>query len=176
MKSKKEDNYILTTRDMEVVEFVKKYKVATTGIIQKVFFPSIKTCRRRLKLLVEAKQLKHIRDSINAEYIYYVKPPKQFKHALAVVSVYANLNKKYIIQSFTLEPVLGKIRPDAMFAYIDRGYSKIGFLEVEISHKAPNIKKYQEFNGIIEEGKKIDKFTLFIFQHDKLSIQEMTVK
>ena len=48
-----------------------------------------------------------------------MKQLKQVNHALAVANVYADLVQKYTIKEFKIEPVLGSIRPDAIFCYLD---------------------------------------------------------
>jgi hypothetical protein len=163
---------VITTRDLEIVDFIKKFKVATARIIQKVFFSSSKTCRactNRLKVLVDSGQIKRVRDSINAEYIYYVKMPIQLKHALKVANVYADLLDKYSIPEIKLEPTVGSIRPDASFIFVENGIQKVGILEVEISHKSLNIAKYQNFirNGE-NKANGFTNFTLFAYEHDEL--------
>jgi hypothetical protein len=162
-------NLTLTTRDLEVIDFVTKFKVANASIIQRLFFPSRTTCQRRLKVMADSKKLKRLRSSINSEYIYFVKQPKQVNHALAVANVYADLVQKYTIKKFKIEPVLGSIRPDAIFYYLDANTPQIGMLEVELSHKKANFIKYQNFlrNGEAKANG-FTKFTLFVYQNGEL--------
>ena len=47
-----------------------------------------------------------------------------------VANVYADLVQKYTIKEFKIEPVLGSIRPDAIFYYLDANTPQIGMLEV----------------------------------------------
>jgi predicted transcriptional regulator len=93
-------------RDYLIIEFLEKFKVATTSQIKELFFPSINTCRRRLKKLIEYKEIKRLRDNINRDYIYFIKEPKQLKHSLAVTDFYINMNKRYKMTNFKVEPNL----------------------------------------------------------------------
>lgn len=45
--------------------------------------------------------------------------------------------------SFKIEPVIGDIRTDAVFGYKLNGKGYVGVLEVEISNKGFDFKKYQ---------------------------------
>jgi hypothetical protein len=136
---------MLTSRDIEIKEFLDNYKVATTTTLAHFFFPSSWACYKRLKYLSEHKQIKRMRDSIKNEYIYYIKHPKQLKHSLLVTDFYRELSKQFQVINFKVEPVLGNIRPDAVFGYIDNNKKCIGLLEVEISNKGFNINKYEKF-------------------------------
>jgi hypothetical protein len=135
---------MLTTRDLAVIDFINEYKVASTSTIAEVFFPSKISCYRRLQVLSE-HELKRIRDNINSEYIYYKKLPKQMRHSLLVSDFYRELYKKSEIINFKIEPVMGNIRPDAVFGYTYHTKTYLGLLEVEISNKGFNYNKYEKF-------------------------------
>jgi hypothetical protein len=134
-----------TTRDRQIVEFIDDYKVATTSTIAELFFPSVEACYKRLQVLNANNQIKRIRDSINNEYIYYKKLPKQIKHSLMVSNFYRELHKLAEVANFKIEPDMGEIQPDAVFGYKYRGKNYLGLLEVEISHKGFNYAKYEKF-------------------------------
>ncbi len=136
---------MLTTRDLRVIDFINEFKVASTSTIAKLFFPSLVVCQRRLKYLFDNKELKRMRESLNNEYIYFKKRPKQLKHSLTVTEFYKYLSSKYDIVNFKIEPVLGDIRPDAVFGYTKNGKGYIGLLEVELSNKGFNYMKYEKF-------------------------------
>lgn len=136
---------IMTSRDKEVIEFITEFKVASTSTIAEVFFPSRISCYRRLQVLNEHNELKRIRNNINSEYVYYKKLPKQFKHSLLVTEFYRELHKKSDIISFKIEPIMGNIRPDAVFGYTYHKKTYVGLLEVEISNKGFNFGKYEKF-------------------------------
>lgn len=136
---------MITSRDFEVVEFVKQFKVANTDIISETFFPSVYACRKRMKVICDNNLLKKARDSVNSQYIYYHKNPQQIKHSLLVTKFYSILNSYCKIVKFNIEPVYGDIRPDAAFVYSINGINKVGVLEVELSNKGFNWSKYERF-------------------------------
>lgn len=136
---------MLTNRDFEVIDFLSTYKVASTTVIQYFFFPSLSACQKRLLKLINDKQIKRARDSVTNEYFYYIKKPKQINHSLKVIELYMELSKKFEIIHFKIEPKIGSIRPDAIFGYKENGRPKIGMLEVELSNKEFDCKKYEYF-------------------------------
>lgn len=136
---------MLTTRDLEVIDFVKGLKVANTSTINDVFFKNIKSCSRRLKFLADKNELKRIRNHLNAEYIYFIKCPKQLKHSLMVSNFYKVLYNKTNILNFKIESEMGSIRPDAVFGYTYHTKSFLGTLEVERSNNGFNYNKYEKF-------------------------------
>jgi len=136
---------MLTTRDMQVVEFLKTNKAASTETIAEIMFPSLSACQKRLKVLFVTKNLKRVRCHLNAQYVYYTKLPSQFRHSLLVTDFYRELHKKCEIINYKIEPVLGDIRPDALVAYKYKGRSYLALLEVEISHKGFDYGKYDRF-------------------------------
>lgn len=136
---------MITKRDLEVVDFLNYYKIASTTTIQKALFPSRRVCQRRLKELYDNKKIKRMRNDINAEYIYYVKLPKQWKHSLMVTDFFGDIISKYAVTKFIIEPDMKTMRPDAFFSYQDTKGNHIAFLEVELSHKGFDYAKYERF-------------------------------
>lgn len=134
-----------TTRDNDVIEFIEKFKIASTSTIAEVFFPSKISCYRRLQYITKSKELKRIRDNVSSEYLYYKKIPKQLKHCLLVSDFYRELHRRSEIVDFSIEPKLGDIIPDALFAYKINGNIFLSLLEVEISNKGFNYSKYNRF-------------------------------
>lgn len=165
---------MLTTRDLQVIEFLNEYKVATTSTIQHFFFPSLSMCHKRLKVMVDANEIKRIRNHINMEYVYYKKKPKQLRHSLMVTEFYRNFSKKHKVITFKLEPILGDIRPDSVFGYMNGQEKKLGLLEVELSNKGFNYLKYEKFYSS-EAYKKFFPVMPTIFIYGKANIPS-TVK
>jgi hypothetical protein len=118
------------------------------------------------------KQIKRARDSITNEYIYYIKKPKQLMHTLKVTALYAELSKQYKIIHFKTEVKLSSIRPDAVFGYTENGKNKIGMLEVELSNKEFDRRKYDVFikSGEAKENG-INSFNVFLWDHRKKHIE-----
>lgn len=163
---------MLTSRDFEIIEFITKYKAANTTTLQYFFFPSLSACQKRLLTLVQLKQLKRARDSITNEFIYYIKKPKQLMHTVKVAELYAELSRKYKIVHFKTEVKLSSIRPDAVFGYIENNTNKIGMLEVELSNKEFDKKKYEVFikSGEAKENG-LKNFNIFLWDHRKKYIE-----
>jgi len=136
----------MTRRDYEVIEFIRDYKIASTDTIQQLFFPSLRVCQNRLKILTEKGHLKRTRDSLNNQYVYYIKKPPLFRHSLLVTDFYREMAKICKVEKFKLEPNLEKFRADAAIGYVYNGKNHTILLEVEISHKGFDYKKYEGFN------------------------------
>lgn len=166
---------MLTTRDCEIIDFLTNYKIASTTTLQYFFFPSLSACQKRLLKMVKEKTIKRARDNITNEYVYYIKKPKQVLHSLKVTELYAELSGKYEIKHFKIEVKLDTIRPDAVFGYIEKGVSKIGMLEVELSNKAFDSKKYNHFSRS-GEAKKYGFSSFNVFLWDKKSMVMEIIK
>lgn len=137
---------MLTTRDLRIINFLEDYKVARTSTIAEMFFPSLNACYNRLQVIHNQKALRRTRDEITSEFVYYKRSlPKQIRHSLMVTDFYRELHKKCEVLSFKVEPVMGDIRPDAIFSYRYHTKIYVGLLEVEISHKGFNSNKYEKF-------------------------------
>lgn len=63
----------LTTRDIEVIEFIRKSQGATIDQVQKMFFKSYDTAKRRLKALEKMKELKSDIQPILGKKVYFIK-------------------------------------------------------------------------------------------------------
>lgn len=136
---------MITKRDAQVINFVEQYKAARTSTLA-MFYPSYQVAARRLAAIISAGELKRERDGWSAEYYYYIKKPKQLRHALTVTDFYRELSKQATIKKFIVEPVLGAIRPDAVIGFVQDGQSKLALLEVELSNKGFDADKYQRFD------------------------------
>lgn len=132
----------MTSRDYEIIEFVKKFGIASTSTIQQEFFPSLSSCQKRLKVIYDEHRLRRSRDVINSEYVYFSRRPKQFRHSLLVSDFYRELSKIATVPVFNIEPEYGDIRPDASFGYEIGNKKYLGLLEVEISNKGFDSFKY----------------------------------
>lgn len=93
----------ITNRDIQIIEFIKEFKVASTTTIARLFFPSLTTAERRLKKLCEAKKLHRNRDDVISEYYYYIKQPTNLKHALVIADVYSQIKMKHHIIKYKRE-------------------------------------------------------------------------
>lgn len=137
---------MMTTRDFNVVDFVKKFKVADTGIIKDLYYPSIRVCQRRMKDIVNKGHLNAARERCNSSYLYFAKQlPQQLKHYYYIAKFYAELSKICEIKKFNIEVTYGNLRADGAFVYVHNGLQKVGLLEVELSNKGFDWGKYNRF-------------------------------
>lgn len=134
----------MTSRDYEIIEFVKKFGIASTSTIQQEFFPSLSACQKRLKTISDSNGLKRSRNIVSAEYVYFSHRPKQFRHSLLVSDFYREMSRFAAIPVFNIEPTYGDIRPDASFGYELNNKKYLGLLEVEISNKGFDSFKYKK--------------------------------
>lgn len=152
---------MITNRDKKVIEFVDKYKIATTDTIAELFYPNIKVARRRLKAIYDSKLLKRERDHFTAQYNYYTKKPKQLRHSLLLTEFYRELNKISEIQYFENEYVCDDVRADGIVAFVYRGKGYVGFIEVEISNNGLDVEKYER---LYKNGKYINYYPLDVLK------------
>jgi len=136
---------MITRRDWQVLDFLKDYRAAYTSTLTKLFYPSEQVATRRLTALVEMGEVKRERGHVSLQYAYYIKKPAQLRHALALTTFYADFAARYEVRHFAREPTIGSIRPDALIGYIDGGRECVAFVEVELSNKGLDHKKYALF-------------------------------
>lgn len=136
---------MITKRDAQAIKFVEQYKAARTSTLAS-FYPSYQVAARRLAEIVAQGELKRERDGWSAEYCYYIKKPKQLRHALTVTDFYRELSRQAEIKKFIVEPALGGIRPDAVIGFVQDGQNKLALLEVELSNKGFDADKYARFD------------------------------
>ena len=139
---------MLTSRDMQTIEFLEQYKIARTTTIAKILYPSLRVAQRRLKVLFDAKEVKRYADAETDEFIYFIKKPKQVLHSLLVTEFYRYMIENYNVEKFKIEVELDTIRPDAMFRYNNNGKKYLGVLEVEISNNGTTPEKYDTYKDV----------------------------
>lgn len=94
----------MTSRDYEIINFLKEFKCASTSTIQSLFFISQQTCERRLSILVKHGKLKRDRNDILSEYYYYIKrKPINLKHTLYISKLYALIKRDYEVIKYRSE-------------------------------------------------------------------------
>jgi hypothetical protein len=142
------------TRDEEIVEFIGKMGVATATQIQRLFFPSINSCRARMQKLYECGLVKVHRNDTSSPNIYWTdgKKPIQIEHRLVVTEIYVRimLMKTGTLETWEREPQWLGVRPDAFCKYIipygDKKRQCNRVFEVERWASKPfNQQKYEEF-------------------------------
>lgn len=135
---------IVTDRDKKVLDFLDKFKVATTDTIHEFFYPSLRVAQNRLKLLTDNKLLKRERDHFTRQYIYYVRKPKQLRHSLLLTDFYREMHKLAKIELFEKEFEIGNIRADGLIAYKYKNKGYIAFVEVQIANTSLDVEKYEK--------------------------------
>lgn len=136
---------MLTRRDLDIINFLEDYRIASTTTLKELYFPSLSACQKRMKTLFDNGKIKRARMTMNYDYLYYINKPKKIMHDLLVTEFYKCLMSQSKVIHYVIDKELGKIRPDAIFAYEINGIQKLGLLEVEISHKGFDYGKYETF-------------------------------
>jgi len=126
---------MITNRDLDVIDFLDRYRIASTTTLEHFFFPSKRVAQRRLKILADANYLKRSKEAFYSDYYYYLKKPKQLKHSLLITDFYREFSKYVDMQHFEREKKIGSIIPDGLIGYIENSIKKVAILEVEISNK-----------------------------------------
>ena len=117
----------LTQRDIEIINFIKEYKIADTETLTTLFFPSQATCEKRLRKLVEARKLNRYREDILHSYVYYKgQRPTNIKHTLAISKVYSMLSSCYQIV---------KCRREYEFRYLNKCLRADLFVVIKVKDK-----------------------------------------
>jgi len=137
---------MITNRDMKVVDFLSEFKIAKTSTIVELFYDSYRVAAKRLTELVNMGQLSRERGGWSSEYYYFIKKPKQLRHAMFLTDFYRELHKVATINKFIPKPTLGNIRPDALVEYQLNGVNRLAIIEIELSPKSDNGSKYDSFD------------------------------
>ncbi|MBB6214942.1 hypothetical protein HNQ80_001027 [Anaerosolibacter carboniphilus] len=135
---------MITSRDLSVIDAIEKYKIMRTSTIAKLYFPSLLMAQKRLKTMVENKEVKRMRDLTTKEYCYYIRKPKQWRHSLLTTDFYAAASELIDIVSFQSEVTIEHLRCDGLIAYRHRGKGYVAFLEVQISNTPLDVEKYKK--------------------------------
>lgn len=149
---------IVTARDIEVLNFIDKFKAARTDTIHEFFYPSLRVAQRRLKLLYDNNYLKRDRDHFTSQYYYYIRKTKQLRHDLLLTDFYREINKIVDIELFEKEFSIADIRADGLIAYRHKNKGYIAFVEIQIANIPLNVEKYEK---LYHSGKYKKYFPVF---------------
>lgn len=171
---------MITPTDQQVLDFLEVFNCATTSQLTKLFYNTkypYNKSRRRLKILYDDKHIKRERNSINMEYVYYLKKNNQFTHSLILTEFYVRLHELAEIDKFEVEQPYGHIRPDGMCICGYRGFTHYFFVEIHRSNNKFNQDKYISYYGSLEWKKYFDVFPKIIIISDKkISLQPTNLK
>ena len=146
----------LQDRDIEIIQFLKEFKVADSKIIADLFFSDSKNkilvTNRRLKKLTEAKKINRNCDRQMLEgFIYYPKgskKPTNWKHSLEITRLYLNLVKNYKVVKYKREYEIkysnGKLLRSDFMCVLNINDKLIPFI-FEINLNRPYNHKYDEY-------------------------------
>lgn len=155
--------YQIQQRDLDIIAFVKEFKVVNSDIIAKLFFSNSNNCitlaNRRLKKLVELGKLNRSkRTNILEPYIYYIgSKPSNWKHSLLIAQSYCDICSKYSVIKYKREyeiKYLNKtLRCDLMTIVKDNNNIKAFIIEIQ------NAKHYKDkWTEYINKGYWRNKF------------------
>lgn len=155
---------MITERDMKVVEFIEKYKIATTTTLS-MFYPNINIAQRRLKVICEDGYLRRSRNNVNNEYMYYLKKPNQIRHDLLLTEFYYNFRNLEGIEiiDFKKEVAIGNVRADGMVAYKHKDKNYLALLEMQLKYNTPDVDKYLKLHKNKEYKNHLPVFPQIVF-------------
>ena len=135
---------MIMKRDKEALDFIDKFKIATTDTLAELFYPSIQIAQRRLKILTDDKHIKRERDHFTMQYHYYQKKTTQSRHSILLTDFYRELNKIADIEFFDKEFSIGNMRSDGLVVYKKNNTNYVAFIEVQIANTPIDIDKYEK--------------------------------
>lgn len=151
---------MITDRDIQVLNFLDKVRLATKEQIHELFFYNVsdKVTYRRLNKLSDEDFIKRSYYNLGKNknvYVYYLdkKPSKKLiKHDLYITDLIVYLIKlQYEIVEFEKSPVIGRVIPDAYIKIRREGKSKNLLLEVQLSNN-DCLSKYYNFEDVVLEN------------------------
>lgn len=158
---------IVRDKEKQVLEFIEKFKVATTDTLAELFYPSLRYAQQRLKKMHDSKLIKRDRDHFTSQYYYFTQRPKQLRHSLLLTNFYRELNRIANIEFFDNEFVIEHVRADALVAYSLQGKGYVAFIEVQIANMPLDIGKYEKLYRAELYKKYFPVFPLIIAITDK---------
>jgi hypothetical protein len=139
---------MITKRDQDVLNFLEDFHIATSGQIQRLFFPNTyRYCMKKLSGLCEEGFVKHTVSTINNCRAYYIDHrPVQVHHDLIRAELYAELKRRYVIKDWLNEKTVDHTRPDALAYIEDHGIVFPVFIEIHLNNKF-DFDKYKKLFG-----------------------------
>lgn len=151
---------MLTERDRKIIRFIEDFGCADSDMIHRLFFADVSRnrCLSRMKQLADRHCVSRSRESVSANYLYYIgKPPKEIAHKMVRANFYTRMKASYDLKVFFPEPIYGKIRPDAYMEFSLYGQRYAAFLEVQLSSGDIQAK----YEAVYNSGKWQERWTSF---------------
>lgn len=140
-------NIKLTSRDLDIIQFLKEFKIADTKTLQRLYFPSQSSCEKRLTKLADSRKIFRTRESTISIYNYYVSKPTNIKHSLLISDIYSRIATTEKLLKFKREYEL-KFKKDILrcdfMAVIQRG-GKVVPVIIEIDLTKAYNNKYTQY-------------------------------
>lgn len=139
----------LQSRDIQIIETLKKLKVISSSQMQRLFFNNCQQSQsRRCKTLVNHKFIKVFNMGLWQENVYYIKrkPTQQLKSMLLLTELYVRLVEEGIhILDFQREYCIPDtdIRCDGYFIFEKDGFNYDIIIEIDLTHC--NVWKYDKY-------------------------------
>ena len=156
---------ILTERDNNIIEFLTKYKCATTSTISNLFFNgSRRPTTRRLKHLKEHGFIKSSQEYVSIEQVHYInKKPTQLKHSCLCSEFACKMKLEKNILKEKTEFKIGNVRTDLLLI---TDHPKIYLIEI-CNTKPFDLNKYIKLKKSMEWKKLFPTFPDIIVVSDK---------
>jgi hypothetical protein len=135
-----------TERDQAILDYLEKFRVATTRTLIQLFFTNYRYGAARLTLLARRGDVTRARClGDNYDYVYYIgRRPKQLLHSLYLTEFHRELSKIARVVKIVPEYVCGNVRADGFVAYEMQGERYIAFVEVQTRNFALDTGKYRQ--------------------------------
>lgn len=167
----------MTERELLILDYLSKVRIATTGQIQEIFFKGLhhSVSYRVLNGLIDSHLIKrkYYRTNNKNTHVYFLdKAPgkRTLDHDLLITEFYVELIKnEYEIISYEKNPMIAGIIADAEIWFRKNNKTYSLFLEVQMSQH-DCIKKYFNLSSKVE--RKLPS-TLYIVSDKKIDIHKL---
>lgn len=167
---------MLTDRDLEILEWIDKYKAISVEQARYIFFKgSYEAARRRLSILEKDKIIKSYISRTTKQKVYYIDK-KISDHDLYILDYLKELKKLNCeIIDIKLKPQYldGLIVPDAFVKFKYSKYTFNTLLEVDFAHPTEELKLNTLYEKLAKECNRYSEFNnrSFILVNTKPVIQ-----
>jgi hypothetical protein len=153
----------LQERDIEIINYLKDYKGGTIDQISTLFFKgSYEAAKRRLRMLVENKEIKSSFHGILNKKVFYTSKLPSY-HRLITNDIRILLLKNVELLDFKFEVKIENQRIDAMAVY---KRNKLGILIIEVDiYNRTKIEKIEKVKKAIKLKTRIEPVPVIVSMH-----------